>query len=233
MTSSERSSSLSKTLTPEDVRAYLLEHPEFWADNAALVERPLHDAHATSEGLPDFQRYRMAKLQDDFLALKAEHEDLMDLMQESLQRQNRLFTAILALMDAKSFEATLRVIGQDLAEILEQEFIGLFFETGGWLDMGDYQFLKIVEPGKVARWLNGSDLVLEEISRGLPELYGDKADGIRSQALVRLCLHEGLPPGLLALGHTDPMYYATGLATEQIECLGEVTERCLRKWLSV
>jgi uncharacterized protein YigA (DUF484 family) len=186
---------------------------------------------ADKGGLPDFQRYRMAKLQEDFIALRVEHEDLMDLMQESMQRQNRIFSAILALLDSPDFESTLRLIGQDLAEILEVESVGFFFETGGWLDQGDYAYVKIVSPGKVARWLNGGHLVMEEVETGLEELYGDSADKIRSQALVRIELQEGLPPGLLALGHADPMYFATGLATEQIECLGEVIARSLRRFL--
>ena len=229
MTSSKETSPASGAeLTSEDVRAYLNGHPEFWADNADLVEQA---CLVDKAGLPDFQRYRMAKLQDDYVALKGEHEDLMDLMQENLQRQNRFFAAMLALMDAPDFESTLRLIGRDFADILEQDVVGFFFETGGWLDQGDYDYLKIVEPGKVARWLNGGDLVLEEVDCGLPELYGEKAKGIRSQALMRLVIHEGLPPGLLALGHNDPMHYATGLASEQVACLGEMIERTLCRWI--
>ncbi len=226
--SRESSASQAKILAPEDVRTYLEAHPEFWVSNHDLIEQfALFD----KAGLPDFQRYRMAKLQDDYAELKGEYEDLMDLMQENLQRQNRVFAAMLALMDAPDFSTTLRVIGHDFLEILEQDAVGFFFETGGWLDQGDYDYLKIVEPGKVARWLNGGELVLEEVDEGLPELYGEKAKTIRSQALVRIVVHEGLPPGLLALGHSDPMHYATGLASEQVACLGDVIGRMLCRWI--
>ncbi len=237
MTSSmDPKSSGIKNLSAEDVRAYLIEHPEFWANNAAMIEgvelvKQPAGAPVDAQGLPDFQSYRMAKLQDDYASLKSEHEDLMDLMQDNIQRQNIVYAAVQSLMDAPSFESIIRMVSHDLASLLEQECIGFFLEAGGWLEMGDYDGLKVVEPGRVTRWMNGGAIVLEEIRNGMPDFYGHKAPNVRSQALVRLQIRDGLPPGMLAMGHVDPMYYATGLATESVECLGGVLERCLNKWL--
>ncbi|HAX91494.1 MAG TPA: hypothetical protein DCY07_04710 [Rhodospirillaceae bacterium] len=218
-------------LTPENVRGFLMENPDFLADNADILEELVPPETRRGDGVQDFQHFMVAKIQDDFTALKAEHEDLIDLLQENLLRQNRMNTAILALMDAPDFESTLRLIGQEFADILEQEAVGFFLEAGGWLDVGDYDGLKVVSPGVVNRWLNGREVMLEEVPHGLRELYGDASRNVRSQALVRLTIREGLPPGLLALGHADPMHYATDLATEQVETLGGVIERCLGKWL--
>ncbi len=220
-------------MTPEDARAYLLAHPDFLEENEDLLEALVPpSARAGGERVRDFQHYMLAKLQNDYLVLKGEHDDLMDLMQEHLQRQARLNAAITALMDAKDFNETLSLIGLEFPVLLEHEGVGFFLEAGGWLDQGDYNGLRVVPPGYVGRWLPGRDILLEEIEGGAsPDLYGDRAEMVRSQALVRLTLREGLPPGLLALGHGDPLHYATGLATEQIECLAAVIERCLRKWL--
>lgn len=230
--SSEQRAEIIKNLTPEDVRAYLIEHPEFWANNPAMIEGvELVNTPVDAQGLPDFQSYRMAKLQEDHEALKSEHEDLMDLMQDNIQRQNIVYAAVQSLIDAPSFESIIRMVSRDLASLLEQEHIGFFLEAGGWLEVGDYDGLQVVEPGKVARWMNGGAIVLEEVPNALSELYGNKKANVKSQALVRLQIRDGLPPGMLALGHADPMYYATGLATESVECLGGVVERCLSKWL--
>ncbi len=231
MTSSFETQPSFGTLSADEVRAYLLEHPEFMEDNWPVLQALVPD-EAGDEGVQDFQRYRLAKLQDDFIALKAENEDLMDLMQEQLQRQNRINDAVAALLDAPDFFSTIRLIAHDFVELLDQESVGFFLEAGGWLDQGDYDGLRVVEPGLVGRWLNGSDISLEEVDAGLADLYGAAAGNVRSQALVRITIREGLPPGLLALGHRDPMHYATGLATEQVEFLGGVIERCLRKWLT-
>lgn len=218
-------------LAADDVRSYLLEHPTFLADNADILELIVPPEVRLGEGVPDFQRYMLARLQDDFVALKGEHEDLIDLMQENLQRQNRFNAATLSLLDVADFNSLIHLVGHEFAEILDQEAVGFFLEAGGWLDVGDYDGLTVVTPGVVGRWLNGRDLVLEEVSVGQKDIYGDKFQHIKSQALVRIGIRDGLPPGLLALGHRDAMHYATGIATEQVEFLGAVIERCLRKWV--
>jgi uncharacterized protein YigA (DUF484 family) len=221
------------TLSADDVRAYLLEHPEFMDDNWSVLQALVpEEAGAGDESVQDFQRYRLAKLQDDYIALKAENEDLMDLMQEQLQRQNRINEAIAALLDTPDFFSTIHLIAREFPAMLDQEAVGFFLEAGGWLDQGDYDGLRVVAPGLVGRWLNGREAVLEEVDSALPDLFGEKARDVRSQALIRINIRDGLPPGLLALGHRDPMHYATGLATEQVEFLGGVIERCLRKWLT-
>ncbi len=216
---------------PGDVRDYLLAHPDFLADNGDLLAALVPPAAHRAEGVQDFQRYMLARLQEHFAAIKGEHDDLLSLMQEHLQRQNRFNAATLSLLDASSFEATLRFIDRDLTFLLDQESVGLFLEAGGKLHVGSYHGLTVVPEGFVSQWIGQEDVDLSEQSSAAPELFGDKARGIRSQALVRLDVSEDLPPGLLALGHRDSMYYATGLATEQVECLGAVLERRLRAWI--
>ncbi|NTU76402.1 MAG: DUF484 family protein [Alphaproteobacteria bacterium] len=216
---------------PGEVRDYLLEHPDFLSDNGDLLALLVPPTQRHGDKVEDFQRYMLARLQDHFIAIKDEHDDLMSLMQEHMQRQNRINAAILSLMDETSFESTLKFITRDIALFLDQEAVGLFFEAGGALQPGVYGGLRVVPEGFVDRWLFGRDVVLEEKPSASAELYGDKAGDVRSQALARLYFGENLPCGLLALGHREPMYYATGLATEQIECLGAVIERCIRKWL--
>ncbi len=230
----EKARDILDEMRPGDVRAYLLEHPDFFEDNSDLLEALVPpDSRIGESGVRDFQRYMLSKIQNDFLILKGEHDDLIDLMQEHLQRQGRLNTAVAALMDAGDFESTLRLIGKEFPNILEHEGVGFFLEAGGWLETGEYDGLRVVPPGYVGRWLSGRAIVFEEVEGSAsPDLYGEAASRVHSQALVRIQIREGLPPGLLALGHTDPLYYATGLATEQIEGLGSVIERCMRKWLA-
>ncbi len=218
-------------LSPDEVRAFLLENPDFLEENQDLVNALMPIDPPEGEGIQDFQHYRLAKLQDDFIALKAESEDLMDLMQEHLQRQNRMNAAIFSLMDAPDFPATVSLITHNFASLLDHAAIGFFLEAGGWLEKGDYNGLQVVDPGLVTRWLGSGDSVLEEVNPASTDIFGEDAAKVRSQALVRITIRDGLPPGLLALGHANPMHYATGLATEQVECLAGVVERCLRRIL--
>lgn len=233
-----------------DVREYLLTHPDFLDENEDVLAALVPPVQKRGDGVEDFQRYMLARLQDNFAAIKGEHDDLMSLMQEHVQRQNRLNVAALTLLDAPDLESILVFMTRDLRLLLDQEIVSLFLESCEGLAPADYGYVKVMETGFIARWLAGRDIVLEEqpvfdkaVAQVLGgktesrsssgdaarELFGDKAVTVGSRALVRFDLGEGMPEGLLALGHRESMYYATGLATEQIEFLGAIFERCLQK----
>lgn len=224
-------SAAAQRITSDNVRAFLLENPDFLEENEDLLNALMPLDPPKGERIKDFQYYRLAKLQDDFIALKAESEDLMDLMQEHLHRQNLINSAMFSLMDALDFQSFVALISHELLHLLDHAAVGFFLEAGGWLDQGNYDGLQVVAPGLVTRWLGSSDSALEETSPASSDIFGDKSELVYSQALIRITICDGLPLGLLALGHANPMYYATGLATEQVECLGGVVERCLRKFL--
>jgi uncharacterized protein len=184
------------------------------------------------EKVQDFQQYMLLKLQEHYTAIKDEHDDLMTLMQEHLQRQTRFNTAMLALMDADGFESLIDVVANDLAVCLDQEAVAVMLEAGGVLEEGDYGGLHVVPQGFVNKWLPEDRTVeLVEQETPVPELFCGKDANVRSRALTRLTINDGAFTGLLALGHREAMYYATGLATEQLEFLGAVVERCFQKWI--
>lgn len=221
-------------LMPGDVRAYLLDHPDFLADNDDILGTliPPSCVHGVDK-VEDFQRYMLVRLQDHFMAIKGEHDDLLDLMQEQMQRQNRLAGAVLSLMDAPDFPSFLEAASSDLALQMDHEASALFLEAPQGLETGAYGALTLVPVGFIEDLMKGRELILEEKKEEARALYGDKDDEVRSQALLRLSFSNLLPPALLALGHADPFYYATGLATEQIEFLGAMIERCFNKWLRI
>ncbi len=217
---------------PGDVRDYLLDHPEFLSDNSDLLPYlvPPHKAHG--EKVQDFQQFMLLKLQDHYTSIKDEHDDLMTLMQEHLQRQTRFNSAMLALIDAVSLQDLIDVITNDLPVTLDQEAVAIMLEPGGILEEGVYGGLRVVPQGFVNEWLKDKDVELVEQETPCPELFGENAsEDIRSRALVRIRINDGLLLGMLAMGHRETMYYATGLATEQLEFLGAVIERCFQRWI--
>ncbi len=55
-------------MRPGDVRAYLLEHPDFFEDNSDILEALVPpDSRLGESGVRDFQRYMLSKIQNDFL----------------------------------------------------------------------------------------------------------------------------------------------------------------------
>ena len=219
-------------IMPGDVRDYLLTHPDFLEDNGDLLESLVPPVLQHGKGVEDFQRFMLERLQEHYAAIRGEHDDLMAMMQEHLQRQNRVNVAILSLLDLTDLASTVRFITRDVPMLLDQESVALFLEAEEAMQTGDYGGLQVRESGFVRRWLRDEDIELAEQLDLAPELFGESCGTVRSRALVRLYLGEGMPTGLMALGHREAMYYATGLATEQIECLGAVVERRLGRWLS-
>ncbi len=221
------------SLMPGDVREYLLDHPEFLADNTDLLPYLVPPHKPQGDKVQDFQQYMLLKLQDHYTAIKDEHDDLMTLMQEHLQRQTRINAAMLELIDAVSLQDIIDIITNDLPVTLDQEAVAILLEAGGILEEGLYGGLRVVPEGFVDGWLGDKNVELVEQEAPCPEIFGENAgDGIRSRALVRLRINDGMLVGMLALGHREAMYYATGLATEQLEFLGAVLERCFHKWIS-
>ncbi len=221
-------------LMPGDVRDYLLDHPDFLVENDDLLGALVPPSSVRGvDKVEDFQRYMLARLQDHFMAIKGEHDDLLDLMQEQMQRQNRLADAVLDLLDAPDFEAFLSAASDKLALQMDHEASALFMEAPEGAAIGAYGALRLVPMGFVDTWMRGHEILLEEKKEPAAPLYGAADDQVRSHVLLRLSVSNLLPPALLALGHADPCYYATGLATEQIEFLGAIIERCFRKWLQI
>lgn len=227
----ERAEHAIESMMSDNVREYLIDHPEFLDENWDLLAAMVPPVQRLGEGVQDFQRYMLAKLQVSYVTIKTEHDDLIELMQEHMQRQNRINSAILSLIDAPNFDSALKFITTDLSALMDQEAVSLFLEAGGGLPLGNYGGMRVMPEGFICEWIAGRDIELEERIQAAPELFGEKSHLVRSQALIRLYLDNNLPQGLLALGHREPMYYATGIAMEQMECLGAVVERTLRKWI--
>jgi uncharacterized protein YigA (DUF484 family) len=75
-------------------------------------------------------------------------------------------------------------------------------------------------------------VTLRQIETGLPEIYGDKADWIRSEACLKLDFGPGRLPGLLVMGAEDPHQFTPQQGTDLLTFFTGVFERQMRRWLS-
>lgn len=226
----ETAKSEAPSLMDGDVREYLLEHPDFLVANSDLLAVLIPPARTLGGDIKDFQHFMLTNLQENAEKYKGDHDHMQQVMQEHLHRQSRFNVAALTLLEAPSLKALLKIIENDLPLLLDHEAVVIMAEEGGEPLPG----IPLVEEGFVRHWLPKRDVVLEGNIEGSAELYGIKGVNVRSQAIVRLAISPDVPPpGLLAFGHRDPNYYATGLATEQVLHLTSIVELCIRKWLSL
>ncbi len=215
-----------------DVRDYLLTHPDFLVANEDLLTWLTPPLQQRGQGIRDFQHFMIARLQEEVSKLKAARDEGVQLIRENLERQSKINAAALALLEAPTFVAMVKVITKEFIVLLDHEAVALLMEEGATSKAGANESgVSLVPQGFVREWLPQRNIALEGNIYGVQEIFGVKAGKVRSQALVRISIHSNGPQGMLAFGHRDPNYYATGLATEQILHLATLTELCARTWL--
>jgi len=219
----------SSSLMDGDVRDYLLAHPDFLSSNIDLLATLTPPRQRLDDDVRDFQRFMLTNLQKGIGRLKEERDHGVQLLQEHLHRQSRMNVATLSLLEAPSFKSMLKTVEDDFPLLLDHEAIELMIEEGSERLPG----LRLVPEGFVQEWLPNRDISLEGEIHGVYELFGKKASRVRSQALVRLSVSSEVPAGMLVLGHREPAYYTTGLATEQVLHMASLIELCARKWLDL
>ena len=74
--------------------------------------------------------------------------------------------------------------------------------------------------------------MLRQVMPDSTDLHGEKAEFVRSEALLRLDLGKGRLPGMLALGSEDPHQFKTTHGTDLLGFFGQVFERVMQRWLA-
>ena len=216
------------------IAAYLTAHPDFVQRHPTLL-RTLIPPHADrGQGVVDFQRYMVSKLQSDVELLGLDKTTLIHNARANNQIQSRIHGAALALIEARSLGQMLEVLTGDLAVMLDVDVVAMVVESNGTdIPHVSSSGIRITEQGAVANWIGRRDVVLQGGVTGDPAIYGPGAGLIQSEALLRLNISQRTPVGLVAFGSRDPALFQEGQGTEMIGFLGAVLERLLRGWLEL
>jgi len=219
------------------------------ADPAVLLEdkdimRALVAANEKSMGnnIVDLRGIAMERLEARLDRLEDTHRSVIAAAYENLAGTNQVHRAILRLLDATQFEVFLRDLGGEVADILRVDAMRLVLETMQSTDDPAIErldtVLSVAEPGFIASYLTrGRNLpvrqvTLRQVRPDDGQVYGDKADYIRSEACLRLDLGEGRLPGMLVMGSEDPHQFSPQQGTDLLGFFGGVFERAMRRWLS-
>lgn len=221
-------------LTAEQVRHYLKSHPDFLAQNSDLLPSLVPPKHDQGQGILDFQRFMLERVKGDADHLRVMQRDLIANARANMNTQGRVHSAVLFLLDARSFEQLIATITNDLAVLLDVDVVSLIVESAGDAVPGMQQGgVRVIERGAVDLWLGGREAVLIGDHPGDLDLFGPAASLVRSQGLARLDMGPGAPHGLLAFGSRDPDLFHGGQATELLVFLGKVVERLIAAWLDI
>ena len=97
--------------------------------------------------------------------------------------------------------------------------------------------LTVVSPGFVDHYLTGGRnipdraVTLRQVGDGSDRIYGEAADWIASEALLKLDLGQGRLPALLVIGSEDPHQFRPSQGTDLLSFFTGVFERSMKRFL--
>jgi uncharacterized protein len=226
---------VSPQLPSEDaVAAYFRDRPE------ALLARPEIcaalglTAAIRPDGAIELQRVLIEKLRSELEQVRARYDGLLAVGRHNLAAQSRVHAAVLALIEAKSFEHLVHVATEELVEIMDLDAVSLCIERcDESLPRRVASHIRLIEPGTVERELGDRGVILRGPVPPEPELFGPAAPLVRSSALLRLAPHPDVPLGLLALGSRRAREFQPGRSTELLSFLAQGFEASIRGWLAL
>jgi uncharacterized protein YigA (DUF484 family) len=217
------------------VIAYLRRHPDFLFRHPELLDMQSSPARHTESQVVDLQHFMVERLRQDVAKLRANQDEIIANSRDNLGTQERIHKAVLAMLEAETFEEFIDIITGDLVLLLEVDVVCLCIErTDGYNRRPKLDGLELLEQGAVDRIIGkGRQVMLRDEAVGDPEVFGGAAELVRSDALVRLKPSKAAPNALLAFGTRHPGYFHPGQGTELLSFLGRIIEFGIRSWLDL
>lgn len=173
----------------------------------------------------------MASLRARVAEVEEANQDLIAFARGHSGAVSAIHAAVLAAIEAEGFDHLVHIVTQQWPDTLGLDVVAIALHVGDKGMRADHAGLQFVDPRLIARATEGVEgVVLHGVGRGHP-LFGEAADLIRAEALVRLDNPAPLPSGLLALGQRAGLGFETRHGSELLRFLGEVLSRMIGRWL--
>lgn len=225
----KRATPAPRPLSAEKVLSYLRENPSFLADHPELAAVLTPPSQPEESGVVDLQRFMIERLQNEVRDLRARQKELLAAGRVNLSSQERIHSAVLAIIEARTLEDLARTVAEDFRSMLDVTATALCFEGAGGAAARNAATLA---PGTIAEIMGERDILLRRDVAGDARLFGERAAGIRSDALVRLAVGGRETAALLALGSPDAERFHPGQGTELLAFLARALTGSLRGWLA-
>lgn len=219
------------TTTAEQVALFLRNNPDF------LLVQPdlLHDLAAplrwTGDKIVDFQRFMVDMLRGELAGIRDCASAVIETSRNNMSIQAQTHAAVLALVAAHDMEELVRVVSEDLPDLLDVDTAVLAFEPMPAVDKAVSAICPLAEGDVDALLGPGRDSRLMSILGDEDLLFAGSDQPIRSAALARVNLGEDGVPGLLALGSFNAQFFQPGQGTDLLMFLARIVEVCLPRLL--
>ena len=201
--------------------------------------------NSAGRNVVDLRGVLVDRLEERLDRLEDTHREVLAAAYENVAGTNQVHRACLSLLEAEDFAEFLRVLTHDVANILGVDLIRLGLEAPaakpgqGLGPKGPLCDVVVALPEggvdtyiRQGRGLGARKVTLRQDTATPDDLFGEDAERIRSEALLRLNLGEGKLGGLLVLAATDPLRFHPDQGTDLLDFLASVFERSMRRWLA-
>lgn len=176
----------------------------------------------------DFQTEALGRLRAQVTQLSSSNAQLLHHSREQQGIEQRLFTAVLAALDAEGLDHLIHVITADWVDMLGVDAVVLALESGGQrFTMTGTGIQRLAADGLEQLLPDAQLLSCAQVESGA-EVFGPAAPLVRAQAFVRI---GDAPAGVVALGSRDSEAFAGHGTRAALLFLGQIVNRCLIRWL--
>jgi uncharacterized protein len=207
------------------VRAYLLENPGVLLDDPELLR--LLGLQTLPENVVAFGPAALARVHAAHRKESAVRRQLESTARANFAAQAHTHGAVIDLLEARNHADLARRV-DDLAQLRFALCSGVVALEGpertpaGWRPLVEGQVDMIL----------GGHQKLTRMGFWAPALglFGDRSEGVKSMALVRLAMWEPAREGLVAFGSDDPNGFTEDMGAELVAFLARVIERTAERW---
>lgn len=213
------------TLEPEVVRRFLADNPDFLrGDSSLLAELGLR---VDAANVVDFGPAALARVHAAHKRESSVRRQLEATARANFAAQAQTHGAVIDLLEARNHADLARRV-DDLAQLRFGLVAGVVaLEDEGRVPAG----WRMLVAGQIDMILGDAQALARmgvvPVAHGL---FGERAEEVRSVALVRMAIWEPARQGLIAFGSSDPEGFTEDMGTELVAFLARVVERTAERW---
>ena len=230
----------------EELRDKIISDPEAVLEDRDLM-RALVAANERGMGanIVDLRGIAMDRLEARLERLEETHRHVIAAAYDNLASTNQIHRATLAILEPNAFADFLELLKGELARILNVASARLVLESPAATPEMEEQLQKefgsgvcFCAPGAIAEYITrGRDatvrpVTLRAIQDADPILFGDAANTVTSEALLRIDLGQGNLPAMLVLGSVSTDQFTPQKGADLLVFFASAFERVLRRWLN-
>ena len=210
----------------EAIIAYLLDHPDFFAEHDDLLVS-MRVPHQRGDTVSLVER-QLKLLRERNIEMRHRLSQLMDVARDNDRLFDKTRRLNLALMDASSLEEIVIAVEDSLRQDFQVPFVSLILFSDNAMPVG--RWVSSAEAQKAIGGLIGDKTVCGALrEHELTSLFGaEQGKEVGSTAIVTLN-HLGLH-GVLAIGSRDPQHYKSSVGTLFLNYIADVLGRLLPRF---